>query len=213
MHRRQQKPVLKEQFPLPDPPSGVGTAAKHRYGQKGLSLLAGFIAKKELQPFPDASAVAACRHLDGTSSGVGKANRMALVGPSGSSVPNGWNYGRSAVSTVAVNYATSFSDYSASYSSAMGSSTNDYRLIGVRAQATLPLYFLRVIPGLPSQQVAEATAKAGQNPTSSLGNGGLEPFMPDAPNATDTQNFGFTPNVSFKLKWGNGNRNTKCAGE
>lgn len=205
--------MLKEQLPLPDPPSGVGTAGKHRYGQKGLLLLAGFIAKKELQPFPDASAVAACRHLDGTSSGVVKANRMALVGPLGFSVPHGWNYGTSAASTVAVNYATSFSDYSASYSSAMGSSTNDYRLIGVRAQATLPLYFLRVIPGLPSQQVAEAPAKAGQNPTSSLGNGGLKPFMPDAPNATDTQNFGFTPNVSFKLKWGSGNRNTTCAGE
>ena len=205
--------MLNEQLPLPDPPSGVGTAAKHRHGQQGLRLLAGFIAKKELQPFPDASAVAACRHLDGTSSGLVKANRMALVGPLGSSVPNDWNYGTSAVSTVAVNYATSFSDYSASYSSAMGSSTNDYRLIGVRAQATLPLYFLRVIPGLQSQQVVETTAKAGQNPTSSLGNGGLEPFMPDAPNATDTQNLGFTPNVSFKLKCGNGNRNTTCAGE
>ena len=67
--------------------------------------------------------------------------------------------------------------------------------------------------GLGGKKEPQATATAGQMPSSSVGNGGLEPFMPDAHSPTDTQNFGFTPNVSFKLKCGNGNRNTTCAGE
>ena len=211
----------------------VGAIGKRRLDQRGFSLLAVvvsasvmlasmglavdvgrmFIVKNELQRFADASAMAACRQLDGTQTGLTEAHKVALVGPLGDSLPNGWNFDSATVSTVTDNYGTTFSGGYDSYATGLGSTTNSYRFISVKAQATLPLYFLRVIPGLPTVQAIDAVATAGQQASNAVGNGGLAPFMPDAHDPTDTRNFGFTPNVPYTMKWGNGSRNTSCAGD
>ena len=57
-----------------------------------------------------------------------------------------------------------------------------------------------------------ASATAGQQPQSSISNGGLLPFAPDAHNQADTKNFGLTSGSEYTLKWGNGNTTT-CAGD
>lgn len=183
-------------------------------GMLGLAFDLGrmFIVRNELQTFVDASAIAACRQMDGTQAGVQGAHSTATAGPLGSSLPNGWNFDVNAISNVTDTYATSYSGTYDSYATASGNATNNYRFIRVAANATLPLYFLAVIPGLPTSQLLQASAIGGQNPQSTISNGRLLPFAPDAHNIADTTNFGLTPGQSYSLKWGNGNTTT-CAGD
>ena len=183
-------------------------------GMLGLAFDLGrmFIVKNELQTFVDASAVAACRQMDGTQAGVQNAHTVATAGPLGSSTPNGWNFDVNTVSNVTDTYSTSFNGTYDSYATASGSATNNYRFVRVVANATLPLYFLAVIPNLPTSQLLQASAVGGQNPQSTINNGRLLPFAPDAHNTADTQNFGLVPGQSYTLKWGNGNTTT-CAGD
>ena len=183
-------------------------------GMLGLALDMGrmFIVKNELQTFVDASAVAACRQLDGTQSGIQNAHNTATAGPHGSTQPNGWNFDSNAISNVTDTYATSFNGTYDSYATASSGATNNYRFVKVVANATLPLYFMAIIPGLPTSQLLQAGATGGQNPQSTMSNGRLLPVAPDAHNPADTQNFGFTPGQEYTLKWGNGNVTT-CAGD
>ncbi len=181
-------------------------------GLLGLAFDAGrmFICKNELQAFVDASALAAVSDLDGTETGVQTANSVATAGPNGSTTPNGYNFGTTAVSTITNTYATSFAGTFDSYASANSAGANSYRFIRVTASANVGLNFLPVIPGIPSTTTVTASAVAGQNPQSSIGDGGLLPFAPDAHNQADTKNFGLTPGSQYTLKWGNGNTTT-CA--
>src|SRR5437764_15112976 len=79
-------------------------------GMLGLSFDLGrmFIVKNELQTFVDASAVAACRQMDGTKTGVQAAHNVATAGPLGSTKPNGWNFDVNAISNVTDTYSTTF---------------------------------------------------------------------------------------------------------
>jgi hypothetical protein len=171
-----------------------------------------FICKNELQTFADASALAAVAHLDGTQSGVQGADATALVGPLGATKPNGYNFDTTAISTVTTGYATTFAGTYDNSAAANTSGANNYRFIKVTASANVPLNFLAVLPGIPTQVTESASAIAGQNPQSSIGNGGMLPFAPDAHNQADPQNFGLTPGTQYTLKWGNGNTTT-CAGD
>ena len=191
----------------------IATSGTVMIGMLGLSFDLGrmFIVKNELQTFVDASAVAACRQMDGTQAGVQLAHNTATAGPLGSSTPNGWNFDVNRISNITDTYATSFGGTYDSYATASGGATNNYRFIKVAANATMPLYFLAVIPGLPTSQFLQATAVGGQNPQSTVDNGRLLPFAPDAHNQADTQNFGLTPGVEYSLKWGTSS--TTCAGD
>jgi hypothetical protein len=51
----------------------------------------------------------------------------------------------------------------------------------------------------------------GQNPQSSIGDGGLLPFAPDAHDQADKRELRSDPGVQYTLKWDNGNMTT-CAG-
>jgi Flp pilus assembly protein TadG len=192
----------------------IASAGTVMIGMLGLAFDLGrmFIVKNELQTFVDASAVAACRDMDGTQLGVQNAHGTATAGPLGSTVPNGWNFDVNAISNVTDTYATSYNGTYDSYATASGSGANNYRFIRVTANATLPLYFLGVIPNLPTSQFLQASAVGGQNPSSTMTPGRMLPFAPDAHNVADTTNFGLTVGSSYTLKWGNGNTTT-CAGD
>ena len=191
----------------------IALAGTVMIGMLGLAFDVGrmFVVKNELQTFADASAIAACRHMDGTQTGVQTAHSTAAVGPLGATKPNGWNFAVNTVSNVADTYATSFTGTYDNYATASSGTSNSYRFIKVTANATIPLYFLGVVPGLPTSQFLQATATAGQKPQSSISNG-LLPFAPDAHNVSDTENFGLTPGTKYTLKWGNGNTTT-CGGD
>jgi len=184
-------------------------------GMLGLAFDLGrmFIVKNELQTFVDASAVAACRQMDGTKIGVQTAHNTATAGPLGSTKPNGWNFDVNAISNVTDTYSTSFTGTYDSYATASSGATNSYRYMNVTANVSLPLYFMAVIPGLPTAQSLQAQATAGQQEqTATFSSGGLVPVSPAAHNPADTKNFGLIPNTEYTLKWGN-NDTTTCAGD
>jgi Flp pilus assembly protein TadG len=182
-------------------------------GMLGLAFDLGrmFIVKNELQTFVDASAIAACRLMDGSQAGIQSAHNTATAGPLGSSQPNGWNFDVNAIANITDTYATSFTGTYDNYATASSNATNNYRFIKVVANATLPLYFLPVIPNLPTSQLLQSSAVGGQQAQNTL-TGGMLPFAPDAHNAANTTNFGFTVGQPYTLKWGNGNT-TNCAGD
>ena len=192
----------------------IAVTATVMFGILGLAFDIGrmFIVKNELQAFVDASALASCRLMDGTQTGVQDAHSMALTGPAASTAPNDWNFASNAVANVTDTYATSFGGTYDSYATASGGSTNGYRFVSVSANATLPLYFMAVIPGLPTQQLLTAKAVSGQQAQSTISNGGILPFAPDAHNQADTKNFGLTPGQQYTLKWASPN-STTCAGD
>jgi len=171
-----------------------------------------FIYKNELQAFVDASAMAAITRMDGTQAGIAAADDLATAGPLGATKPNGYNFGTTPVSTVTNTYATAYANTYDSYATAHGSATNNYRFIQVAASANVSLNFLPVIPGIPTTMAVSAVAISGQNPQSSITDGGLLPFAPDAHTPSDKVNFGLTPGSQYTLKWDNGNMTT-CAGD
>src|SRR5581483_6749121 len=183
------------------------------FGMLGLAFDMGrmFIAKNEVQTFADAAALAACKNLDGTSTGLAAAHSVVTNGPL-SSTPNAWNFATTTITNVTDTYSTSFTGTYDSYATAVAKSPNSYRFLNVSASVNVPIYFLAVIPGVGLQQTVAATSTAGEMALSGVTDGGLAPFSPDAHDPSDTTNFGFVPNQEYTLKWGNGNTTT-CAGD
>ncbi|HXP84284.1 MAG TPA: pilus assembly protein TadG-related protein [Bryobacteraceae bacterium] len=171
-----------------------------------------FITKSELQTFCDASVLAAVHQLDGTQAGIQGANTTATAGPLGTTKPNGYNFDTVAINTAAATYATSLNGTQATYATANASGANNYRFITLTATANVPISFLRLLPGIGASYTVTANATAGSQAISSATSGGLEPFVPDAHNTADTQNWGFTPGTEYTLKWGNSSGNGKGKG-
>ncbi len=186
-------------------------------GMLGLAVDVGkmFITKNELQTFVDASALAAVMQMDGSQAGIEGANTTATAGPLGTAKPNGYNLDTVPISNVTATYATSYGGTYDSYSTALTGATNNYRFINITATASVPLFFLPVVKGIPTSVTLSATAVAGQQPQSSVSNGGLLPFAPDAHNQADTTNFGWTVGGEYSLKWGKGGKTdtTTCTGD
>jgi Flp pilus assembly protein TadG len=195
----------------------IAVSAVVMIGMLGLAFDLGrmFIVRNELQTFVDAAAQAACKQMAGSQGSIQAAHTTATTGPLSSSAPNGWNFDTSAIANVTDTYATTFGGTYDSYATASGGATNNYRFVNVTANATTPIYFLAMIPGVPTSQLLQATATAGQQVQSSVGNGGLEPFMPDAHNPANTTNFGFVAGTEYTLKWGSGGGHgtTTCGGD
>jgi hypothetical protein len=171
-----------------------------------------FILKSELQMFADASALAAATQLDGTQSGVTRANTIATAGPLGVTKPNGYNFDTTPVSGATATYATTFTGTYDDYATASTPATNTYKMIRVTASANSPFNFLAFMPGVGTQLSVTAQATAGQQAESTFSSGGLSPFGVDAHNQGDTKNFGLTVGTSYTLKWDNQNQST-CSGD
>jgi hypothetical protein len=158
-----------------------------------------YIAKNELQAFADASAMAAALKLNGTSSGVTSADSAAATGPVGpSGTTNGWYFASQAVSTPTVTYSTT---YNGTYNPS-GSADVDSRFVKVLATANVPLYFMPILPGVPTTMRVDALAMGGQrvmNTLTSGGDVGGAPFSPDAHNPADL-NFGLTKGTLYTLR-------------
>ncbi|HSR08561.1 MAG TPA: pilus assembly protein TadG-related protein [Bryobacteraceae bacterium] len=192
----------------------IGLALFVMIGMVGLAIDVGrmFVYKSELQAFVDNAAMAAITKMDGTQAGVQAANALALTGPDGASLANKVNFDTTTISTVTTGYATSFSGTYDSFATASSAATNNYRFLKVTATQNVALTFLPVLPGISTLYAVSASATSGQQATSSLTNGGLLPFAPDAHSQADTTNFGLTPGTSYTLKWPN-NGNSPCAGD
>lgn len=183
-------------------------------GMLGLTFDVGrmFITKNELQTFADAAALAAAAALTGAKSGVDSANAVALTGPLGATRPNAVNFETNRITNVTTGFGTSPTGTFASYATAYIPNTNTYRFVRVTATASVPVYFLVVLPNVASQHTLSATATAGQRAVDGFSNGGLEPFSPAAHTPADTTHFGFIYGQRYTLKWGN-HDTTTCAGD
>ena len=180
-------------------------------GMLGLTFDLGkmFIVKNELQTFADASAMAAVSYMDGTQTGIQSANSTATAGPLGTVRPNGYDFDTKAITNVTATFASQFNGQYDSYAVANSGATNTYRFIKVTASATIPIFFLPVLPGVPVTYTLTARAIGGQKENASPS--GLAPFMPDGHDMADTKNFGFVVGQEYTLKWGNGY--TTCGGD
>ncbi|HEY2016147.1 MAG TPA: pilus assembly protein TadG-related protein [Bryobacteraceae bacterium] len=166
-------------------------------GLLGLAIDVGhiFVARSELQIFADEAAFAATFELDGTSQGITRAQNVALTGSVPGAPINRWNFGTQTAPAATVKFSTTpGGTYSASPSNAAG-----YRFIQIQVTASVPVYFLPLIPGIPTTKNITVTSIAGQDQQTSLGDG-VAPFSPDAHNPADA-NFGYTPGGLYTLRW------------
>lgn len=169
-----------------------------------------FVTKTELQRYADAAAIAAAFELDGTSSGITDAINTANTGPGTTATRNRWNFETNSVPTPTVTFAQNpTGTWVANPTSAAG-----YRFVRLQINGTVPIYFLRVLPGVSSNHTVPVTAVAGQALENKLGPG-MDPFSPDAQNRNDA-NFGYTIGVEYTLKWappGQRGKNNRCPGD
>jgi len=166
-----------------------------------------YIVKNELQTFVDAAALAAAYELDGTTQGISTARSIATSGPNGASSPNRWHFSTQLVSAPEVSFAQTLAGtYQADPATGSG-----YRFVRVTATAKLPLYFLRVFPGVPNSKSITSSATAGQGKETSIGEG-VAPFSPDAHIADKAQEFGFTRGQMYDLKWAPPGQRKKAGG-
>ena len=160
-----------------------------------LDLARLYIAKNELQNYSDAAAIAAANRLDGTTEGI-----TAATGEAEDNV-NNWSFGQNSVSSVLVDFSTTLAGaYVASPIPAL-----DYRFARVRAQGSVPIFFLPIFSGVTSSRTVAARSVAAQALEPALGDGAF-PFSPDAhvPNpvpADPTGNFGYIKGRLYTLRW------------
>jgi len=154
-----------------------------------------YVVKNEMQAYVDAAAMAACYELDGTLDGIANAQAVAASGPNGADTPNRWDFATKTVTGVQASFAQTFTgSYLASPANAA-----DYRFVRVTASATVPLYFLTIVPQVGASRTVQASAVAGQAAATSIGEGAA-PFSPDAHVPADPD-FGFTRGQKYTLRW------------
>jgi Flp pilus assembly protein TadG len=156
-----------------------------------------FIAKNETQAYCDSAALAAALALDGTTTGISSAQTAVT------NSANTWNLDSTKVSNPTVTFAqTTTGPWSASPNPATG-------YIYVRVSATVPmnLYFIPVVAGLTTQNVA-SSATAGQISITSFPQG-LAPYSAIGINTT-APSFGLVPGNSYDIRWPNVSKGASC---
>ncbi|MFN3323681.1 MAG: pilus assembly protein TadG-related protein [Bryobacteraceae bacterium] len=168
----------------------AGVCAIVLMGMVGLAVDVGrmYIVKSEAQVYVDSAAVAAALELDGTLDGLERARTAARNGV------NRWNLATQVFSSVLTDFATQ----ATGPWNANPSSGANHAFVRVRAIADTPIYFMTVIDGRTSSDVA-AVGAAGQVPKTSFREG-LFPFSPYAHN-NSAPHFGLNPGTHYTLRW------------
>jgi hypothetical protein len=176
----------------------IALSATAVFGVVGLAVDIGriFIAKNETQAFCDAGALTAAASLDGTTTGISRAQAAVTAST------NAWNFGTTSVPSPVVTFATATAGpWVASPSPATG-----YLYARVTTTVSVPLYFLLLVAGQSSFSVV-STAAGGQVPITSLKRG-VAPYTAVSTNGTGP-NFGLTVGNVYDIQWPqyNGTRN------
>ncbi len=171
-----------------------------------------FVARNEAQTYCDSAALAAALELDGTNAGIDRARQRALA------VANRWLFGNNQFGGVVVEFAqVADGPWEASPGSPAG-----FGFARVSTGASVPMVFL---PLVTQEQVAQlqSAAVAGQLLKTTF-NEGVFPYSPFAHDPSDISvnangnvegHLGFTPGVSYTLRWPNNmNKHAKpCPGD
>ena len=165
-----------------------------------------YVARQELQVFVDEAALAAGFELDGSLDGILRARDAAKAGPGTGTATNRWAFGTQTVQNVVAQFGKApqgpFED--------SPSSGTDYRFVKVQVSASVNLYFLAFVPGIPATQSILVSAVAGQCQQNSLGDG-LAPFSPDAHDLA-SPSFGFDAGQLYTLRWAPPGQRNKVSG-
>jgi len=157
-----------------------------------------FIAKNETQAYSDAASLAATLKLNGTSNGIGNAQKAAA------NTTNPWNLDSAKISNSQVDFATNLNGpWDPNPTPALG-----YTFARVQSTVPAQLYFLPLVVGQTTQNVG-AGAVAAQ--TSVTGwKRGLGPFTvvapdPNAPPNPNVPPFGLKVGDQYDIQWPNYN--------
>lgn len=167
------------------------------FGVVGLAVDVGrmVIAKNEIQIYSDSAAISAALLLDGTSTGISRAESAVAAST------NQWNFGTASISNPSVSFATAVAGpWVASPNPAAG-----YTYAKVTATGSVKLYFLPLVTGQSASNVTSA-AVAAQVPARSIGRG-VAPYTAVSTNTTGPT-FGLVAGNAYDLHWPtyNGNR-------
>ncbi len=159
-------------------------------GMLGLAVDLGrlYIIRNEMQAYADSASLAAAIELDGTASGIARAQAAVAANT------NKWNLASSSFSGTRVDFATTPAGNWADNPNP----ATDYKYVRVRATGAASLYFLPIVT---SSTAATVTAKAvaGQVPKPNFREG-LLPFSPYA-HAAGAEDFGYTLGERYTLRW------------
>jgi Flp pilus assembly protein TadG len=186
MHRRFHRP-RERGFTL----LAAGACLVTMIGMLGLAVDVGrmYIVRNEIQAYADAASLAGALELDGTSAGITRAQTAVAA------ATNRWNMGTQPFSGTQADFSTA----AAGPWEGSPNPATDFRFVRVRANATLPLYFIPAV-STPRSSTINSTAVAGQELRTSFSEGTL-PFSPFPHDAADP-NFGFTVGQRYTLRWG-----------
>jgi hypothetical protein len=172
-------------------------------GVGGLAVDIGrmYITKAETQSFVDSAAFYAVVQLDGTPSGVTRAQAAVT------SDPKKWGFGNNSFAGVQTAFGTT---PNGPFTTTPPNPPLGYYFVQVAAQVNLPMYLIRPLAG-PMSSIA-ARAVAGRAATTSLP-GGEFPFSPytraaSPDNASDP--FGYQIANQYTFRWGAPGTRTDC---
>ncbi len=168
----------------------MAVAAVALCGALGLAFDLGrmFIAKSETQAYSDAASLAAALKLNGTTDGISHAQEAAAK------TSNAWNLDSTKVSNSQLDFATNISGpWDPNPNPAAG-----YRFARVRSTVPSQLYFLPIVVGQSTQDVA-AGAVAAQTQVTSFKRG-LGPFTVVAPDPL-ASDFGLVVGNQYDIQW------------
>jgi Flp pilus assembly protein TadG len=172
-------------------------------GMAGLAIDVGrmYIVKSETQSFADSASFGAAVQLDGTATGITRAQTAV------STNPKKWQFQNSAFTNVTTSFATASTG---PWTTTPPNPPTGYYYTQVQATLNLPMYLMGALAG-PNAQIA-ASAVAGQQATIS-NHGGEIPFSPytrsaSPDNAADP--YGYLVGNRYTLLWGSPGNNTTC---
>ena len=172
-------------------------------GMAGLAIDVGrmYITKSEAQSFVDSASFAAALELDGTSTGVTRAQTAVA------NDPKKWEFQNDSFTGVTTSFGTSAAG---PFTTAPPNPPTGYYFARVQTSVSLPMYLMGPLAG-QSASVA-AAAVAGRVATTGTA-GGEFPFSPytraaSPDNAADP--FGYQVGNQYTLRWGAPGNNTTC---
>jgi len=182
----------------------VGITLSVTVGAVGLAVDLGraFITKNEAQAYVDSVALAAALTLDGTASGITRAQATPGLNT------NRWAFGTRTFTSTELRFSPSAAGpWETAPVSPVG-----IKFVKVTTTVSLPVYFMPVITGSSSSQV-QASAVATQLLKTSFSEG-LFPFSPFAHNNTGPH-YGLTVGQVYTLRWAANPRPGRnvCAGD
>ena len=181
-----------------------------------------YIAKNELMAYTDAASIAAAVQLDGTTTGITRAqNAGAAMGTGANAM--GWDFATKHITGATYQFAKGIAATPnvpdpATWDPNPASPT-DYRFVKVTASANVPLTFMQAFRilqggGNAATAVTNASSVAAQALIKSFPVG-LLPFSPIAPSSVP-DNFGMTPGTQYTIRYPAGgglNNGNVCAGD